>query len=228
MLDIWREVLGQSFQSVWSGVAVFVPNLIIAIIIFIIGLIVGGLVGRLVAHVIRALKIDMLVRKANAEDYFSRAGIKLDIGKFIGVLVQWFIVITFLLASLEILHLDQVTVFLQDVILQYLPRVIVAVLILVAAVIIADAMQKVVVHASRAVNIRSSNLLGAITKWAIWIFAILAALFQLGIAATFVQTLFTGVIIALSLAAGLAFGLGGQSAASDLIEKVRDNISDKK
>ena len=61
----------------------------------------------------------------------------------------------------------------------------------------------------------------------IWVFAVLAALNQLGVATAFVQTLFTGVVVAVSLALGLSFGLGGQDAAARYLDKVRGEISDK-
>jgi len=118
--------------------------------------------------------------------------------------------------------------FLEQVVLGYLPNVIVAVLILLVAVVIAETIQKIVSSSARAAGVRQSNLLGSIAKWAIWIFAILTALFQLGIAAPFIQTIFTGAVVAISLALGLSFGLGGQDAAASYIEKVKGEISDRK
>jgi hypothetical protein len=100
-------------------------------------------------------------------------------------------------------------------------------LILLVAVVIAEAMRKLVVGSAKAANIKSAGFLGAVTKWAIWIFAILAALLQLGIAVTFLQTLFTGVVVALSLAFGLSFGLGGQTAAARYIEHLRGEMHDR-
>lgn len=223
--DSWVTVLNSSFREVWNGVAGFVPKLIIAILIFIVGAIVGGVVGKVVAHIVRILRIDALVRKANVEEYFVRAGLRLDVGKFLGVLAQWFVLVIFLLAALEVIGLEAVTQFLQQVVLAYLPKVFVAVLILVAAVIIAEAMQRIVLHATKAANLRYSHMLSSVTRWAIWIFALLAALYQLGIAGPFAQTLFTGVVVAVSLAVGLAFGLGGQDAASEAIAKIRKQVS---
>src|SRR5574344_1683361 len=131
-------------------------------------------------------------------------------------------------AGFEIFGLQQVTTFLSGVVLGYLPQVIVAVLIILVAAIVAEAMQKVVVGAAKAANMKSVNFAGSLTKWAIWIFAILAAISQLGIAVAFIQTLFTGIVIALALALGLSFGLGGQEAAARYIEKIRGDISDNK
>ena len=132
----------------------------------------------------------------------------------------------FLIASLDVLKLTQVNTFLTDV-LNYLPQVIVAVIMLLAAAVIAEAMQRVVIGSAKAANIVSASFLGSVTRWAIWIFAIIAALFQLGIAPFFIQTLLTGVVVALALAFGLAFGLGGQEAAARTIERVQREISER-
>jgi small-conductance mechanosensitive channel len=126
-----------------------------------------------------------------------------------------------------VLHLSQVTVFLKDI-LNYLPQVIVAVLILIAAGMVADAMKKIVLSSAMTAGVSSAGFLATVTKWVIWVFAILVALSQLGIASGFVQTIFTGLVVALSLGLGLAFGLGGQEAASKVIDKVSKEISDKK
>lgn len=227
LIQTWGNVLRNSFQDIGIGLANFVPNLFVAIIIFIIGWIIGSFLGRMVAQIVKSLKVDNALRSSGVGDLVAKAGFGLDSGAFVGGLVKWFFIIVFLVASLDVLKLSQVNQFLQDV-LTYLPKVIVAVFILLVAVVIAEAMQKIVIGSARAANIKSANFLGATTKWAIWIFAILATMLQLDIAVTFIQTLFTGVIIAFSLAIGLSFGLGGQEAAARYIEKVRHEIADRK
>lgn len=155
-----------------------------------------------------------------------KGGFTLNSGAFIGGLVRWFLVIVFLVASLDILGLAQVNEFLKNVVLSYLPNVIVATLILVVAAFIANAMQKLVVGSAKAAGAPSTHFLGGLTKWSIWIFAILAALYQLGIAGAFSQTLFTGFVAMVAIAGGLAFGLGGRDAASRYIEKLRKDIGE--
>jgi hypothetical protein len=99
---------------------------------------------------------------------------------------------------------------------------------MLVAVVIADALRKTVIASAKAADIVSANFLGALTKWSIWIFAVLAALFQLGIGAMFIQTLFTGVVVAAALAFGLSFGLGGRDAAASYVEKIKKEISSHK
>lgn len=225
MLQTWGSVFGASLQSLWMGVVAFLPNLIVAIIVFIIGWVVGSVVGKAISQVISALKVDKLFQSAGADEVLARAGMKLSVGGFIGGLVKWFIVVVFLMTSLEVIGLTQVNDFLREVVLSYLPQVIIAALILVLATVIADVMKKVVSGTAKANNVRSANFLGSIVYYAIWIFALIIALYQLGIAAQFMQILFTGIVAMLAIAGGLAFGLGGRDAAAKSIEKIREDMS---
>lgn len=227
LIQSWTVAIQQSFQEVWLNFVVFVPNIIVAIVIFVIGWIVGAILGRIVAQVVDALKIDNALRSAGFEEAVNKGGFRMSAGGLLGGLVKWFIIIVFLLAAVEVLGLNQVGVFLQQVVLSYLPQVIVAVLILLIAAVLGEFVKNLVAGAARAAEMKSAHFLGSLAKWAIWIFAFLAALAQLQVAAAFVQTLFAGVVVALSLGFGLAFGLGGQDAAARYLEKLRSEMSSK-
>jgi len=227
-MQTWGDVLIGSFQQLWGGVIGFIPKLIIALIIFIAGWIIAVALGRLVSQIIRALKVDKVLQAIGAESALLKAGFKLDTGAFIGGLVRWFFIIVFLVAAIDVLGLDQVNAFLRDVVLLYLPNVIVAALILVVAAFIADVVKKLIVGSAKAADVPSANMMGGVAKWAIWVFAILAALYQLGIAGVFAQTLFTGFVAMLAIAGGLAFGLGGKDAASQYIDRLRKDIKPNK
>jgi hypothetical protein len=120
--------------------------------------------------------------------------------------------------------LSFVTYFLQQIVLQFIPEVIVAVFILIIAAVLGEIAQGVVAGSARAAGIIHAGFAGTAAKWAIWSFGIIAALGQLNIATAYFQTLFTGLVVAMSLAFGLAFGLGGQAAAARFIEKTRDQM----
>ena len=222
-LNSWADTLTNSLQNLFYGLVAFLPYLLGALAIFIVGWIIGAAVGRLVAQVVNSLRVDQALRAAGVERIVERAGFTLNAGAFLGFLVKWFFIIAFLVAALDILGLTQVTAFLTGIVLSYIPQVIIAVLVLLFAAVIAEAAQRVIAGAARAANIRQANLLGAVARWAIWIFAILVALDRLGVS-PLIQTLFTGIVVALALAFGLAFGLGGQQAAARYIERVQDEI----
>lgn len=219
--------MSDSLLGLWYGFINFVPGLLLAIIIFLIGWVLGSIIGKAIAQVISALKLDKLFESAGAHDMMDKIGIKLNIGKFFGVIVKWFIIIVFLMASLQIVGLTQVNDFLRTTVLLYLPKVIIAAIVLIISTILADAMKNIVIVSSKAANISSANMLGAVTKYAIWGFAFIIALSELGIATYFMQVLFMGLIVMLALAGGLAFGLGGKEAASRAIENISKDLSSK-
>ncbi len=218
------SALQQSFYNLLWNTVNFLPALLLALIVFILGWFLATWLGWVVAEATRALRVDHALKQAGIDDVVSRAGYHLDSGAFVGGLVKWFIILVFLIAALQILGLTQVTFFLQQIVIGYLPNVIVAVLILLAGAVIAQVAEGVVSGSARAAGIAAAGFVGTMARWAIWIFAVLAALSQLQIAQAILQTLFTGVVVALALAFGLSFGLGGQEAAARFIEKTREEM----
>ncbi len=222
----WAEVLSQSFQNLFYGLVTFIPNLVIAVVIFIVGWLIGVGLGRVVAQIVNSLRIDQALKSTGIEGLLSRAGYELSTGKFLGFLVEWFFIIVFLVAALDVLGLTTVNLFISEVVLGYLPQVIVAVLILLVAAVVADVAERIVTGSAKAASLHAANFLGRVARYAIWIFAILAALAQLNVATAFVQTLFMGIVIAVSLAIGLAFGLGGQQSAARYLDHLQSEIKD--
>jgi len=225
VVQSWTEVVTASLQTLWSGFIGFLPNLLGAVIIFIIGWLIAIVLGRLVAQIIRVLRVDQILEKVGFKKSLERTNLKLDSGKFIGELVKWFFVIVFLMAATDILNLPQVTDFLKRILL-YIPHLIVAVLILLAAVLIANFLQRLVKASVEAASLRGSNFLGTVTKWAVLVFGVLAALLQLGIVPALIQTIFTGFVAAFAIAIGLAFGLGGKDLAGQILSKLKKDVSE--
>lgn len=225
ILDTWGQVLEASFQALWVGVISFIPNLIVAVVILCIGWAIGALISKGISHFMKMIKFDDALERAGFADLVRRSGLNLNSGHFVGGLVKYFVIVVFLIASFDVLGLTQVTAFLQQVVVGYLPQLIIAVLILLVGGVVGDVLSRVVTASSRAANVAQANFLGVVSKWAVWVFAVLVALSQMGIAGAFIQTLFTGFVVAVSLALGLSFGLGGQEAAGRAISKVQEKMS---
>ena len=214
------QTLEMSYRNLSNDVFSFLPELLLAVLILIVGWIIGAMLQGIVERLFKALKVYEALDAAGVDKLTERAGYPLKAGVFVGALVKWFVIIVFFVAALDILGLDQVTYFFRDVVLGYLPRVIVAVLILLVAAAVANVAAASVSGAARAAEFAAHELLGTITRYAIIFFAILAAMSQLEIAPELVQTLFMGIVFGASLAFGLAFGLGGKEAAARYINKM--------
>jgi small-conductance mechanosensitive channel len=132
-------------------------------------------------------------------------------------------VLAFLLAASDILGFFALSSFLRDVLL-YLPNLIIAILIMVAAFIVANLVRHIVRASVLSAKLHAAKFLGSAAWWIVIIFGALAALVQLGIAVTIINTLITGFIAMLAIAGGLAFGLGGKDYAAHIVKKIEESI----
>jgi hypothetical protein len=218
----WASVIVGSLQNLWVGFIGTIASIIGALIILIIGLIVAAGVGALVEKIVNFIKLDKLLVSLGLQEYFERANLQINSGKFLRKLVYWFLVVVFLLAATDVLGFYSLSDFLKSVLL-YLPNVIVAVLIMLATFVIAHFLRGVVRASVKSAHLHGAGFLASLTWWAVVIFGLLATFSQLGIAVAVVNALITGLIAMLALAFGLAFGLGGKDYAAFLISKLREH-----
>lgn len=223
VIQNWTEVVISSLQNLWVGAIGTIGNILGALIIFLIGLIVAAGLGTLIERIVSLIKLDKALMSLGVQEYFNRAGISLNSGKFFGKLVYWFFVVVFLLAASDILGFYSLSLFLKETLL-YVPNVIVAVLIMLAAVVIANFLRKIVHASVKGAKLHASNFLGSLTWWAVVVFGFFAALSQLGVAVSIINALVTGFVAMLAIAGGIAFGLGGKDYAAHLISKLRDKV----
>jgi len=96
--------------------------------------------------------------------------------------------------------------------------------VLVIGGLAANALAQLVRGAAAKAGFTNPGVLAAVTRVAVWSFAVVVAITQLGIATTLINALVIGVIGGLSLAFGLAFGLGGRDRAARMLETVGRNL----
>src|SRR3989344_3794861 len=188
----WTEVVVFSLQRLWDGVIGVVPSLICALIIIIVGLVVAYVLGTLVVQkILEALKLDSLLQKLGLAPYFERAGMQLSGARFFGRLVYWFVTIGFLLAASDVLGLFAFSSFLRDV-LFYIPNVLIAVLIMLAAVVVANFVRNLASASVMSAKLHAAKFLGSMAWRAIVVFGFLPALVQLNVATAVINTVITG------------------------------------
>ncbi|PIV41750.1 MAG: hypothetical protein COS26_03110 [Candidatus Nealsonbacteria bacterium CG02_land_8_20_14_3_00_40_11] len=219
----WYTLTIQSLQNLWQAFMGFIPSLIGAIIVFVIGWFISIGVGKLITEILRRIKFNQIFEKGSWDEALAKADIKVDASGFIGAIIKWVLVIVFLLAAVEILGFMQFAIFLNGV-LAYLPNVIVAALIFVVTVIVVDIVEKIVRVAVESIKVGYGQMVSAVIKWSIWIFAIMAILYQLGIARPFMETLFQGLVAILVISLGIAFGLGGKEVAAEVLQDLKRKL----
>lgn len=214
------DILGQALVDTGMTLIAFLPNVVLAVVIFALGWACGSILGRAVAHLITVMRVDTALHRAGFDKLSEKAGVRVSVAGFVGGIIKWLVVVAFTIASAEILGLTQVTQLLRDI-LVYIPQVLVAAIVLVIAMLVGDFVARLVDHSTRGIGMKG-HFAAQVAKWSIIIVGgVFPALTQLRIAQGLVEVLFTGVVFALSLALGLAFGLGGKDAASRAIENMK-------
>lgn len=223
----WGEAITFSLINVGQKMVDFLPTLLGAFLVLVTGWIMAVTLGRLIEKMIKELGIDNSMKKMGLSGKNSRSGINFNVAGFIGGIFKWFLVLVFLMAATDILHLNQVTVFLNKIIF-YLPNVLVSVVILASVFLLGNFVYHIVKGSTRAAGVMSATLLATISKWAIVIFGFFAALIQLGVADSLVNTMFIGLVAMISMAGGLAFGLGGRDEAQMILKKLREELTENR
>ncbi|MCK5460260.1 hypothetical protein KAI52_04040 [Candidatus Parcubacteria bacterium] len=221
MLDAtqaWQIAIITSIQNLWIRMIEFIPNLFGAVIIFVIGLMVAISLEMLAIRILKKMKIEKASEEIGLTDFLERGDIKMNIPRLVGGAVKWFIIIASLMAVADILNLPQITGFLNSII-AYIPNIIAAVVIMAISIIVANFLSRIVSKGTKTTKVAHNKMLANLSKWAVLIFGLMAALVQLGVASSLITILFTGVVASLSLALGLAFGLGGTEKAMEILNK---------
>ncbi|XOB41307.1 MAG: mechanosensitive ion channel family protein [Candidatus Nealsonbacteria bacterium] len=208
---------------VWQNIVEVSPAIIGGILLLLFGFIIAGSLKRLAIAFLKRIRLNQVLRRLGLDDTLSKIDVRFDASNFFGDVVKWFFIFVFLMASSEVIGLTQFSRFLERVI-EYFPNIFIAFLMFVVAAFIADFSKKIVVGTLEKERIIYSKFLGRSIHWAIWFFALLAILYQLQITPSLILVIFIGMVAALSISVGIAFGLGGKDLASRILKELEEKF----
>jgi hypothetical protein len=195
------------------------PRLLGCVAILIVGWVLSSLLARGVAALLHAIKFNDLARRSGFADFVRNMGVRQDASWFIAGIAKWFIRLITLVVAFDLLGLPAVSGVLQQLLL-WLPNLLVALVVLVIGGLAAKALARLARGATAEAGFSNPDVLAAVTKVAVWAFTIVVAVNQVGIATELINTLLIGVVGALALAMGLAFGLGGRDRAAEILDRL--------
>ena len=214
-----NETLIQPLQDALSTFLSFVPQLIGAIVILIIGYIVAKILQAVVGRVLQSIGFEGWMEKGGIKQFFDRAQTNQTPTGIIGKLVFWLVFIIALSMAADALGISQVSAVLGQLI-AFIPSIIAAILILVLAALLANFVSGIVRGAT------GSGILASVVQYAIIVYAVFAAITELGIAVQLTAPTFLILLGAVALAAAIAFGIGGREVAQDILQKAYSRSSE--
>jgi hypothetical protein len=213
----WGDAIFLSITNAFYAFIAAIPQVIGALLIIVIGWIISNVLARIVREVLQRAGADRAFARHGGDVYGSRSR-EFVPSAVASEIVKWIVRFIFLVAAANVLGMPQVSELLNQVLL-WIPNLIVAAIILLVAPLLARFVRGAIEVGAGEMGFSNARLLGRIAEIAIVAFAVLIAINQLGIAADLINILFVGIVAALSLAFGLAFGLGGRETAARLTEQ---------
>lgn len=219
MLEETRDTLVNSLNANIQAIVTFVPRFLAGLLILLIGIVIASIVKQLILSASKSLKVDSYLKKYGVPELRENY----TWSNILAEIARWFVIIIFLIPTSDVWGLPRIGTLLNELLL-YLPNVFVAVVIALVGFVLARLAHDVILASVKGVTKESAEGIATSTQWIINIFVILAVLNQLGVASDLIRILFTGIVAMIALAGGIAFGLGGQKNAEDILDGVRKRL----
>jgi hypothetical protein len=221
------DTLMASFRDAFAMILSAIPRIVGFIIIVAIGWFISSLIAKAITGLLRVIRFDELMQKSGLADFMNKMGTGIDSVGIVAGVVKWIVRVVVLLVAFDTLGLPAVSDVMRQLLL-WLPNLVVAIFVLFIGGIAARALGNIVRGATAEGGFSNPETLSNVARTAVWSFAVVIAINQLGIATNLINTLFTGFVGALAIALGLAFGLGGRDLASRTLENWYDQAQEAK
>jgi len=218
MGQIWQELFAESFRETMHGIAVFLPRIMIMLMLFVIGVLVGWIVKVLLLRVLRTLRLDAVSERVGLALALQRAGIKRSASQLVGLTAFWLIFLFFGFVGLNVLAVTAATEVVR-LILQYLPHLLAALLVLLTGWLLANFLAQAALIAAVNAQFFGARFLAAAVRWGVLSLTLAMVLTQLGIAKEVVVAAFSIAFGGVVLALALAFGLGAKEHAKKFLDR---------
>jgi len=207
----------------WQNLIEISPPIFWAGLVLLAGILIAKWANALSVAFLSKIRLNQVLKRMGLEEALLKIDARLNAPKFFGEIVRWFFIILFLMAASEILGLTQFSQFLEKVI-AFFSNIFIACLIFLVAVFLSDLSQKIIVGTLEKEKIAYSRFLGRAIRWIIWFFAVLAILYQLQITPSLILAIFIGMVTTISIALGIAFGLGGKDLAAKILKELEEKF----
>jgi small-conductance mechanosensitive channel len=205
------QAIVQSLSDGLGAILGALPALIGALLILIIGFVIAKVLQGVVTRVLQSMGFEGWMENGGVKQFFERSQTRQTPLSILGKLVFWLVFFIAITMAVDTLGISAISDVLAQFI-AYIPQIIAAILILVLATLLANFVAGIVRGAT------GSNIVGSVAQYGIIVFAAFAALTQLGIAEELIAPTFLILLGGVSLAAAIAFGLGGQDVARQMVE----------
>ena len=212
------EVMLEPLRVFVAQIADFLPRLALALLVLIVGWLIAKMVRFAISRGLRKVNFHVVTDRAGIDSFLRDGGIRMDATDILAWLIYWIVILAALVVGFNMLGLSYVTDLLSRVLI-FVPKVLVALLILAFGAYFAKFVGNAVGAYFRNVHMQDADLLGNLARYAILAFVVLIALDQVNVGGDIVRQTFLILLAGVVFALALAFGLGGREWAAELLDR---------
>ena len=217
MKDLILQELTQTFNDLGRGFAHFVPRLVVMLILVAAGWVIAYVLKQVLLGILRLSKFERLSENAGTARLLNKAALPSS-SELLSGLVFWIAWLGFILLGISQLRIAGLEEHVSRLFL-YLPRILVALLILFFGLVVASFFSRAVLLAAVNANSPSPRLISAAVRTVLIALTLAMAFEQLGLAEQTIIAAFSILFGALMFGLALAFGLGGKDLARRALER---------
>lgn len=216
------DQLSDSANEFWTTVGEYMPKLFGALVLLILALVAAKLAQSLVEYILKVARVDQLAKNKQVAKTLKSAEVSIDFVAIAGRITFWVVIIIFALTIAEVLELTAMSDVIREI-LNYLPSVLAAVIVLTVTIAGARLVRDVVAASLVRMRVDFAQNVAAVAFFVLIVFGTLMAFDQLGFDTTILTANITVIVAGVVLALALAFGLGGRDTAKKVVDETYAN-----
>lgn len=218
---VLQDLAGQFIQVV--------PRLFSSLVLIIVGLIIAKIASNILRKFLEKIQIDKLGEKLNEIEVVSKANLDIKFSGLFSKILYYFLALFFMVAATDVLGMPAVSDTVKGI-FNFIPNIIVALIILIIGLLFADAIRKIVQTTCESIGIPSAKLISSFLFYFLFINIVVSALTQAKINTAFLSQNLSLLIGGVILAFAIGYGFASKDVVSNFLasfySKGKFNIGD--
>jgi hypothetical protein len=216
MENFWNELKQGILVDLIGKLSSFVPRFFMALVVLLIGLLLAKAVASFLKKMLVSLKIDELGQKLNDVDFMQENNVEIKVSGLLSTALYYLLVMIFLITATDIIGVKAISDLVNNM-LNYFPKLLSALAIILIGVFVSDLVGKVVRTTCESLGIPSARIISSVIFYLLFITILVSSLAQAGMDTSFLASNITVIVGAGALAFAIGYGLASRDLASNYL-----------
>ena len=214
-IDLLQASLSKAFEQYVVGIINGLPSVFSGLIILLLGWLIAKGIRAVVKNMVRRTGLDAAAERSGVLDVLGKVGVK-SLGGFLGMLVYALVLLIFLVAAADAMHLAGVTRAI-DGFFGYLPTLLTALVIFLVGLWGAEKAKVMMATTMESMGLGGGKVLASVLFGVIVLLSSITALNMAGIDTTLITSNLVIVVAGVLLAFAIAYGFAARDVLTNIL-----------